>query len=169
MYWFFTGKCSRVSVLITGPVKEPGFWCVVGAPVSCYGSLIETLYATTSNGNVWVRRLIKPQPHHTSSVTGSVPNSQPHHTSSVTGSVPNSQPHHTSSVTGSVPNSQPPSHQFCDRIGSNSQPPPHQFCDRIGAKLTTPTTPVPWPDRCQTYKDRPVTRFFTPTKNSQTQ
>ena len=24
-YWFFTGKCSLVSVLCTGPVKEPGF------------------------------------------------------------------------------------------------------------------------------------------------
>ena len=28
-------KCSRVSVLYTGHVKEPGLSCVVGAPVSC--------------------------------------------------------------------------------------------------------------------------------------
>ena len=28
-------KCSRVSVLYTGDVKEPGLSCVVGAPVSC--------------------------------------------------------------------------------------------------------------------------------------
>ena len=28
-------KCSRVSVLYTGHIKEPGLSCVVGAPVSC--------------------------------------------------------------------------------------------------------------------------------------
>ena len=28
-------KCSRVSVLYTGHVKEPGLSCVVGTPVSC--------------------------------------------------------------------------------------------------------------------------------------
>jgi len=34
MYWFFQGKCSRVSVLYTGHVEESGFhvWC---GPVSC--------------------------------------------------------------------------------------------------------------------------------------
>jgi len=35
MYWFFPGKCSRVSVLYTGHVKKPGLSCVVGNPVSC--------------------------------------------------------------------------------------------------------------------------------------
>jgi len=53
----FQEKCSRVSVLYTGHVKEHGLPCVVGAPVSCtlaLGPLIETnnLYAPTPNVNV---------------------------------------------------------------------------------------------------------------------
>jgi len=35
MYWSSQEKCSCVSVLYTGHVKEPGLSCVVGAPVSC--------------------------------------------------------------------------------------------------------------------------------------
>jgi len=57
MFWLFPGKCSRVSVLYTGHVKEPGL-CGGRTSILHYGPLIETnnLYAPTPNGNVRVRR-----------------------------------------------------------------------------------------------------------------
>jgi len=33
--YVYNEKCSRVSVLYTGHIKEPGLSCVVGAAVSC--------------------------------------------------------------------------------------------------------------------------------------